>query len=275
MSRTITARAWTISIGTTIFMAPLLVVAEEAPSAISVVEKCYYKNAGEDQQTKLSIVLQDKGGGEKKNVYARYWKDYAGKDDVSDKMLLVTEYPPDAEGSKFLRWAYTRESGKNADQWIYLPVLKKVRRVSVRDEGDSFLGSDLTYADIGTRSIEEDDHVFYKANEPGSDKYYVVESTPKAETSLYSRRILWFTKAGSMDECVNTRIDYFDKSNTLLKTQLLQWQRHGDAWVWDRVEVRNVQNGHRSVFEVSEVKVNAGLDDTIFSERNLLRQRVQ
>ncbi|KAF0192294.1 MAG: hypothetical protein FD165_919 [Gammaproteobacteria bacterium] len=266
----------TLLVGLTTVSLPLYGVAEEAVSAVDIVKRCYYKNAGNDQQTKLSITLKDKSGSEKKNVYARYWKDYKGRDDIADKMLLTTEYPPDAEGSKFLRWAYTRESRKNADQWIYLPVLKKVRRVSVRDEGDSFLGSDLTYADIGMRAVEEDNHAFYETDDPNRSDYYVIESTPKEASSLYSRRILWFNKSASADDCVNVRIDYFDKkNNTLLKTQTLKWQRHDGAWVWDRVEVHNVQNDHRSIFEVADVKVNTGLDDTLLSERNLLRKRAQ
>lgn len=261
--------------GLTVLLVPMTGVADESVSVSDVINQCYYKNAGDDQQTKLTITLKDKSGSEKKNVYARYWKDYKGNDAVSDKMLLITEFPPDAEGSKFLRWAYTRESGKNADQWIYLPVLKKVRRVSVRDEGDSFLGSDLTYADIGTREIDEDDHAFVTPGEPGGDRYYVVESTPKSSSYLYGRRVLWFVKSSDMNDCVNTRIDYFDKNNALLKTQTLKWQRQGDAWVWDRVEVHNVLSDHRSIFEVTDVKVNTGLDDAMFSERNLLRQRAQ
>src|SRR3990170_1092498 len=195
MSRITTTRTSAVLIGLTVLLVPVLGKSEEAISAVDVVKQCYYKNAGDDQQTKLTITLKDKSGSEKKNIYARYWKNFQGKDDLSDKMLLITEYPPDAEGSKFLRWAYTRDSGKNADQWIYLPVLKKVRRVSVRDEGDSFLGSDLTYADIGTRAVDEDNHVFYKSDEPGSDKYFLVESTPKTSNSLYSRRVLWFVKS--------------------------------------------------------------------------------
>lgn len=248
---------------------------EDALSANEIIEQCYYKNAGEDQLAQLTIILRDRSGSEKKNVYTRYWKDYGGKDDIVDKMLLVTEFPPDAAGSKFLRWAYTRESGRNADQWIYLPVLKKVRRVSVRDEGDSFLGSDLTYADISTRSIDEDEHKLLKTEQRDGDEYYVVESTPRESDPLYGRRVLWFNKTDDLDDCVNTKIEYYDRNNNLLKEQTLKWQRINGAWIWDRVEVRNVRSDHVSVFEVSDVKVNTGIDDSVFSERNLLRQRAR
>ena len=246
--------------------------ADEILSATEIVSQCYYKNAGEDQHAQLSIILKDKSGSEKKNVYSRYWRDYGGKDDIADKMLLITEFPPDAEGSKFLRWAYTRKSGRNADQWIYLPVLKKVRRVSVRD---SFLGSDLTYADISTRAIDEDEHRLLKTENQDGIQRYVVESVPKESNPLYSRRVLWFSNPNDMNSCVNTKIEYYDRNNDLLKEQTLKWQRVDGAWVWDQVQVHNVRNDHISVFEVSEVKVNTGIDDSVFSERNLLRQRVQ
>jgi hypothetical protein len=249
--------------------------ADQTLSATDIVSQCYYKNAGEDQRAQLSITLKDKSGSEKKNIYSRYWKDYGGKDDIADKMLLITEFPPDAEGSKFLRWAYTRKSGRNADQWIYLPVLKKVRRVSVRDEGDSFLGSDLTYADISARAIDEDEHRLLKTEDQNGGQHYVIESIPRESNPLYSRRVLWFSNPNDMNECVNVKIEYYDKNNDLLKEQTLKWQRVDGAWVWDQVQVRNVRNEHMSVFEVSDVKVNTGIDDPVFSERNLLRQRAQ
>jgi len=123
-----------------------------------VVRNCDFKYPGDDQRSTLSITLKDKAGNERKTVYARYWKDMKGKDNVLDKMVLFTIFPPDAKGAAFMRWAYAADANKNAEQWIYLPVLRKIRRVSVRDLSDSFLGSDLTYGDISYRPVEADRH---------------------------------------------------------------------------------------------------------------------
>lgn len=239
-----------------------------------IVEYCNFKNPGNDQRSRLTIILRDKDGNEKKNVYQRLWKYYGGKDGFDDKMVLFTEFPPDAEGVGFMRWAYTSNADKNADQWIYLPTLKKIRRVSVRDPGDSFLGSDLTYFDISGRSIDADEYKIVKSERNGSNDVIVVESTPKDGTgSLYSRVVSYFVKGVNDDwgTCVKRQADYYDKKGEPLKQQVIKWQKVKDAWVWDEMTVRNIQTGHSSVFRISNVEINVGLGEDVFSERNLRR----
>ena len=75
------------------------------PTGAEIVGQCEVKNPGKDQRGRLTITLIDKGGNERKNVYLRLWKDYDGTDKVADKMVLFTEYPPDARGAAFLRRA--------------------------------------------------------------------------------------------------------------------------------------------------------------------------
>ena len=236
-----------------------------------VVKQCNYKNPGEDQRNKLTIILRDRAGSERKSVYQRLWKDYRGEEMVADKMVLFTEYPPDAVGTGFMRWAFTEKAGKNADQWIYLPELRKTRRVSIRDPGDSFLGSDLTYADISGRSLDQDEHSFIKIEEKDGRELYVIESTPKESDPLYSKRMSWFTKSDDWNGCVKVGVVYYDRKGQLLKQQSLSWQQVGDAWMWRRVEVRNVQTGTSSIFEVDEAEVGVGLKDRVFTERTLKR----
>ncbi len=254
---------------------PVQAAEEAAPKTVpavtgeEVAKHCDYKNAGDDQRSRLTIILKDSTGSERKNVYLRLWKDYKGVNNIVDKMVLFTEDPPDARGAGFMRWAFTRESDKNADQWIYLPALRKIRRVSIRDPGDSFLGSDLTYADISGRALDEDDHKLTKIEAAGPNDFYVVESTPREKNPLYSKKISWFLKSPSWETCVKARVDYYDKKGELLKRQQLKWQKVGPAYVWDKVAVQNVQTLHASQFEVTNVEVNVGLKDDIYSERTL------
>jgi len=238
-------------------------------TGLEIVERCGYKNPGDDQRSKLTITLIDKDGNERKNVYLRLWKDYKGEKKIADKMVLFTEYPPDARGAGFMRWAFTKDAGKYADQWIYLPVLRKTRRVSIRDLGDSFLGSDLTYADISGRSPDQDEHKFVKIEQRDGKEFYVVESIPKESKPLYSKRVSWFAKTPDMASCVKVATQYYDAKGTPLKTQTLKWQQIDDAWLWKRVEVKNVQTKHSSVFEIDDAEVNVGLKDDIFTERTL------
>jgi len=248
------------------------VIAAEQMTGAEIIKLCDNKYPGEDQKSQLSITLTDKAGNERKTVYVRLWKDAKGVDDVFDKMILFTMYPPDAKGAGFMRWAYVPEKEQAAEQWVYLPTLAKIRRVSVRDLNDSFLGSDLTYGDISYRSIEADDHKLVRIDKDGKGReFYVVVSTPKEANPQYSKKIAWYSKPTNSEECLKARVDYFDRKDVFLKRQLLKWQKVNDAWVWDRVFVQNVQTFHKSFFEVKKVKINAGVSDSWFNERRLER----
>lgn len=254
-----------------VVMAPAVsFAADPLEDGLMIMERCNFKYPGDDQRSRLTIILRDKDGNEKKNVYRRLWKDFKGADGIADKMVLFTEYPPDAQGAGFMRWAYTAESDRNADQWIYLPVLKKIRRVSIRDPGDSFLGSDLTYADISGRRLDADQHALVKTLKRGNEMIYAVESTPINKGSgLYSKTVSWFVKGQDWDGCVKRQVDYYDKKGEPIKQQIIKWQQVNKAWVWDEVSVRNVQTGHSSVFQVTDVQVNLGLSEDEFTERAL------
>ena len=243
----------------------------EAITAETIVQRCDLDTyAGEDNRSKLTVILRDATGNEKKNVYRRYWKNYAGKKgNVFDKMVLVTEFPLDAKDTGFMRWAYKPETGKNVDQWLYLPSLKKIRRVSVRDPADRFLGSDLSYWDISLRLVNQDDHRLIDEKTQGGKTHYVVESRPREKKPLYSKLIAHYEKNGDWADCNKSKIEYFDANGALLKVQTLTWQKVSDAWLWDVVEVNNRKTGHSSIFKVSEVVINVGLKDRLFTERML------
>lgn len=254
--------------------APGVTLAAEQGEALTGAEVfgfCADKYAGQDQQGKFTVTLRDRDGRIRRSEYMRFWKDYAGVDDVDDKMLLFTIFPPDARGAAFMRIAYTPAAARPADQWIYLPLLKKIRRVTIRDPGDSFLNSNLSYADVTRRPLEADSHRYLGVSTVDEIDFHVVESTPRESNPLYGKRVFWFVKTDSWDECVTARIDYYDTSGELLKDQFIKWQRVGEAWVWERVLVRSRQAGTASVFELTDMKVNTGLDDDLFSARSLQR----
>lgn len=246
--------------------------AHAAPSAAEIVQRCDLETyAGDDQRSRLTVILQDMAGNTKKNVYRRYWKFYGADEKIMEKMILFTEFPPDARGTGFMRWSYRPDLGKNADQWLYLPSLNTIRRVSVRDPGDSFLGSDLTYQDISLRLVDQDEHRLLRTETRNGRRYYVVESIPKEKKPLYRKVVSWYEAAPDWADCNKVRVEYFDHSGGLLKVQKLRWQKVDRAWVWDEVTVDNLKTGHSSLFRVTDVEVNVGLKDRLFTERTLRR----
>lgn len=236
-----------------------------------LIKQCAFKFPGRDQQGKFTVTLRDRDGRTKRSEYLRFWKDYGGADDIADKMLLFTMYPPDARGSSFMRLAYTPESGRPVDQWIYLPLLKKIRRVTIRDPGDSFLNSNLTFADVSPRALDADEHRYLGVTTVANRAFHVVESIPKEKRPLYGKRVFWFLHPEKWEDCVTERIDYYDTSGQLLKDQFISWQQIDGAWMWKTSVVRSYQSGTASAFEMSDMRVNVGLDDDLFSARALER----
>ncbi len=246
--------------------------AAAAPTGAEIVQRCDLETyAGDDQRSRLTVILRDVAGNTKKTVYRRYWKFYGSNAKIIEKMMLFTEFPPDARGTGFMRWSYRPDLGRNADQWLYLPSLNTIRRVSVRDPGDSFLGSDLTYQDISLRPLDRDEHRLLRTENKGGRQYYVVESTPKEQKPLYGKLVSWYEAAPDWADCNKVRVEYFDAGGSLLKVQNLRWQKVDSAWVWDEVTVDNLRTGHSSLFRVTDVEVNVGLKDRLFKERTLRR----
>jgi len=248
-----------------------LQAAEELLTGEGLLKQCASKYPGEDQRSRFTVLLRDSKGNVKKSEYLRIWKDFKGRDGVADKMILFTIFPPEAKGASFMRVGYVPAVNKSVDQWIYLPVLKKIRRVSIRNPSDSFLNSNLTYADVGERALEMDTHKYLGVRDIKGKQFHIVESTPKEANPQYGKRVFWFTQGEDWSQCVNVRIDYYDPEGKALKEQFIKWQQVDEAWVWDRVLVRNVRTKTASMFQISGVAINTGLEDGLFSERTLIK----
>jgi hypothetical protein len=238
------------------------------PSATEIVGHCYYKYAGDDQRSRVTIVISDHNGNGSKGEYRRLWKQYDGKDGVLDKVILFTEFPTDSRGANFMRWGYQAKSGKPADQWVYLPEMHMVRRISQRDPKNMDWG--YTDEDLRIRDPDEDDHRLKQIERSDGQEYYVVESLPR-HASAYGKRVTYFNKAEDWRECAPRRVDYYDKNDELLKQEFITWKRLNTAWVWDRAVMYNVRTKVTATYRMQETEVNVGLDDRLFSERQLRR----
>jgi outer membrane lipoprotein-sorting protein len=230
-----------------------------------IIRKTQELFQGKDQRSTVTLELINADGSTRKIVTKRQWKDYGGKEGYTAKTEFFTLFPPDSKGVGFLIWD-TADASKKDDLWLYLPSLRQVRKVSVRDQDDAFMGSDLTFADMGQRLVSEDAHTLVGEETIDGNPCYVVESVPITE-SIYGKKRLWIRK----DDFTTVRIDYYDRKQDLLKTQKITWNREGNLRVYKELDVRNVQTGHRTIYTITDLETNVGLDDRDFSERALQR----
>jgi negative regulator of sigma E activity len=111
-----------------------------------------------------------------------------------------------------------------------------------------------------------DQHRLLGTTQVGDKTVYMIESTPRdPATSSYGKRIQWITQ----DDGLPIKIEYYDEDMTLLKTQTLTWRRVGDAWLWDRITAVNNVTGAKTVLEQTDMLVDVGLSDSLFTKRAL------
>lgn len=262
--RRISLRAGSMALGVIAVVCATAIAAEPDLTGLDVMKKTRELYLANDQLSTVTLRKIDKRGDEQKIVTKRYWKAYGGKDGFESKTLFVTEFPPDQRGVGFLIWDY-HKAGQADDLRLYLPSLKQVRRMTTREQDDAFMGSDLTFADLGQRELDEDTHTLLRTERCGATQCYVVQSVPKDQESLYGKKITWVP----VTDFTPLRIDYYDRKGDLLKTQAIEWQRPSNVWAWKRAEVKNVQTSHKTLFEISDLRNNVGLSDDEFSERIL------
>lgn len=235
--------------------------------ASEIVQKSEDVYPGKDQRAKLTFTIKDQDGGERKSVLRRYWKNYRGQNNLDFKVLVFNEYPPDAKGSSFMLWSYDPHSGKPADRWLYIPILNKVNKLVANADNTGIASSDLNPNDMVSRPVDRDSHKLIGEEVVGNRAYYVIESTPIRPDAAYTygKVVKWITK----DTFLKERVDYYDLKGKLLKTQYITWKPINDAWVWEKVVIKNAQTGSETYLSINDIKTDSGLQDAFFSERSM------
>jgi len=157
------------------------------------------------------------------------------------------------------------------DDWLYLPALGKVRRIATKEKGGSFMGSDFSYEDVGSRSLVED----YSAKLLGTEKYeghdcYVLELLPKdPEDISYSKLKVWVDR----ENFYSMKVEFYDKHGDLLKIMYLsELEKLEGLWIAKKMEMQNVQKGSKTIIISKEVQLNPEIPDSMFTTRQLERR---
>lgn len=228
----------------------------------SIVEKSYNRPTGNDQESNLKMTLINNSGSER----IRQIKQYSLDNKTVEKSIMFFLSPADVKNTGFMNYSYSDNTPD--DQWIYLPALKKVKRISSDSKSDYFMGSDFTYDDLGDRKIDDDTHTLIKEELINKKQCYVVESTSKNKDYMYSKTITWIDKSNF----IGVKKEFYDEDGELLK--MLEIKRYENISNFDIIthsEMNNVQRNHTTKMELSNVKINVGIEDSKFSQRMLER----
>ena len=183
----------------------------------------------------------------------------ANKNDIAYSLVLFHS-PANVKDTRFLSIEYPNKAD---DRWIYLPALKKVRRIAASEGGSSFMGTDFTYDDMAERDINKYEYQKLREEKTNDFDCWVVEVVPKSGTdSQYSRSIFWVDK----ESLLTVRVELFDKDGELLKTsvceQIAQVQGH---WSIIKNRMTNNRTGHATLLEIKKLVYDSEIDERVFS----------
>jgi predicted RND superfamily exporter protein/outer membrane lipoprotein-sorting protein len=191
---------------------------------------------------------------------------------VDSKVLITFVFPPDIARTGFLQWQH---HDRDDDMWLYLPALKKVRRLAPADKNESFVGTDFSNGDILTPVVDNYTRKLLRREVLDGEECYVVESTPSTGAVLtdygYSKTFAWIR----VRNFVEKKVDYFDTTGLLFKTQMIDdaveidQRRH--VWWPRKREMLNHQTGHKTTVTVTSIDTNTSLPDETFAARTLER----
>ncbi|MFA7123616.1 MAG: outer membrane lipoprotein-sorting protein [Candidatus Delongbacteria bacterium] len=246
------------------FIGSFTALKAEEMTGKTIMEKVYYNPSGDDTQGELTMSLINSRGDTRVRKLMQYTKD----DGKTEKKIMFFLSPADVRETSFMNWSYT--DGRDDDQWIYLPALKRVKRISSDSKGDYFMGSDFTYDDLGDRHPDDDEHKLLRTEKIGDYECFVVESVPKDEDYMYSKTITWVMK----ENYLGLKREFYDDRDRLLKVlNIKKFEKISGFWTILETEMHNVQKDHRTQMVFDEVKINTGVSESKFTERSMTMGR--
>ncbi|MCP4902788.1 MAG: outer membrane lipoprotein-sorting protein [bacterium] len=219
-----------------------------------------------DSTADLRMILRNKNGQEsERSIRVRAFE----VEGDGDKSLMIFDTPSDVKGTASL--TFTHKVGDD-DQWLFLPALKRVKRISSRNKSGSFMGSEFAYEDIVSQEVEKYTYKWIRDEVLEGRHCFVIERYPvDAKNSGYTRQVVWMDK----DEYREWKIEFFDRKRSLLKTLTVSdYQQYLDTyWRPDTMSMVNHQTGKSTQLLLSDYQFRTGLKDSDFTQNSLKRAR--
>jgi len=250
-------------VGLMVCFIALPLFAQSEQTGLQIIEKVYNRHTPDELIGDLTMILINSRGEKRVRKIKQYIKDFGN----TEKKIMFFVLPADIRNTSFMNWSYSDE-GKSDDQWIYLPALKRVKRISSDSKSDYFMGSDFTYDDLGDRKPSADNHKLLREKNYKGEDCYVVESVPKDEDYMYSRTVTWVIK----DKWIGLKKEFYDEDGEYLKTlNIDKYEKIKGYWIILKTEMHNEQKNHTTIIQLSNLKINSGIPANMFTERMMRR----
>jgi outer membrane lipoprotein-sorting protein len=236
--------------------------------AREIMQQVNDRDDGDNQTSEVRMVLIDKAGNKRTRELKSFRKD-KGKDTLS---IMFFEAPADVKGTGFLTYDYDA-AGKDDDQWLYLPALRKSKRIASSDKSGSFMGSDFNYSDMTKPDLQDFDYTLMKEEDLDGHKTWQLQAIPRTEAKKdetgYEKSVVWVRQ----DNYVVVRgIRWVYKSPRLKFMKVNKLEQIDGVWTTTEMQMvtREGQSTvHATILQFNDVRFNQKLSEDLFTVRQL------
>jgi len=241
------------------------------PSAkgLAIAKMADYRDTGwHSSEVKMVMTLRNRRGQESKRRMRNRAMEVSRD---GDKSLSIFDTPRDIKGTAMLTWSHALEPD---DQWIYLPALKRVKRISSRNKSGPFMGSEFAYEDLSSQEVEKYGYTYLKDDVVNGMDCYVIERKPAYKYSGYTRQISWLDK-----KHFNThQIVFYDRKKAPLKTLTFTGYKpyivNGKTfWRAGKMFMKNRQTRKNTTLNFQQYRFNKRFTKRDFDRSTLKRVR--
>ncbi len=252
-------------LGLTAFATHALAETAEEKGLAIAIESDNRKNGFGDFTADLKMILRNRQGEESIRELRSRNLEVEGD---GDKSLTIFDRPQDVKGTALL--TFSHKTGAD-DQWLYLPALKRVKRIASNNKSGPFMGSEFAYEDISSQEVEKYTYRFLREESLDGEDMFVFERYPVDRKSGYTRQVVWMDK----DEYRERKIVFYDRKNALLKTLTFAgYEKHLDKfWKAAEMDMVNHQTGKSTKLVWSNFRFGTGLGPRDFDRNSLKRAR--
>lgn len=238
------------------------------PKARAIMQKVDARDDGDNMTGEMAMILFDKKDKQRVRKIYKYSKD-KGEDTYN---ILFFLHPADVKDTGFLTYDYD-DPDKDDDQWLYLPALRKTKRIATKDKSSSFMGSDLNYSDMTSFDLEDYDFTLKQEMDVKGVKTWLIESVPRTKEVIdetgYKKSLLFVRQ----DNFVVIRSVKWEKSGGCIKYMDVRKLELIDG-IWTNTEThvtrkKGKKKVHKTILKFDNVKYNQSLDFDVFTIRRL------
>ncbi len=250
-----------------LLLVPAVAAAEELTGR-EIMQRVEDRDDGDNMISDMEMILIDKRG--QKRI--RKMRSFAKDEGEDEHTLMFFLSPADVEDTGFLTYDYD-DVDEDDDQWLYLPALRKTKRIAAGDQSGSFMGSDFNYSDMSSHPLDRYDYTLMKETEVGEHKVWQVETIPRTDAEIdrtgYTKSVVFVRQ----DNYVVIRsVGWLKKGKRLRYLEIKALEEIDGIWVATEMTMTTKKGKmtlHKTVIKVSNVRFNQDLDADDFTVRKL------